>query len=87
MLRSKGRREGIRLLVDQEIDPTLAIQGDRAAAMTGNRRETHAAEQRMQAGGIGGSKFDKLEAVDAQRGARIIVSVETFASGGAAGFW
>ena len=69
MLRGEVGRERIRLLVDEEVDAVLAVDGDRARAMLQDRAETHALEQRMQFGGLAGRRreLDELEPVDAHR--------------------
>jgi hypothetical protein len=58
-------REAVGLGVDDEIDVSLAMEGDILAAMAGDPLETHLFEKGPQFLGLGRGIFDELEAIGA----------------------
>jgi hypothetical protein len=69
MLGGEFGGEGVRLLVDQEVHPALAVDGDRARLVAQHRGKAHLAEVVVQfaaAAGRGG-EFHELETIDAHR--------------------
>src|SRR3546814_8804622 len=62
--------ERIRILVEQEVHPALAIDRDRPALVAQHRAEAHAGEVVVHglALALGRGELDELEAVDAHRG-------------------
>src|SRR5256886_16017271 len=59
--------EGLSFRVDDEVDLTLAVQGDVLGAMARDHREPQPLEQRAQQLRIGGRVLDEFEAIRAHR--------------------